>query len=137
MQQLIIDEEFDKRPFLIRPSLGIAEWILPTILAGGSARQKERFADPTLRGDIAWCQLFSEPGAGSDLASLSTRAVRTEGGWLINGQKVWTSSAQRADWGALLARTDPDAPKHKGIGYFLVDMRSPGIRIRPLRDGQR
>ncbi len=133
VQQLIIDEEFDKRPFLVRPSLGIAEWILPTVLAGGSAGQKERFAHPTLRGDIAWCQLFSEPGAGSDLASLSTRAVRTGGGWRINGQKVWTSSAQRADWGALLARTDPDAPKHKGIGYFLVDMRSPGITIRPLR----
>ena len=132
-QQLIIDEEFDKRPFLVRPSLGIAQWILPTVLAAGSEEQRRQFADPTLRGEIGWCQLFSEPGAGSDLASLSTRATGVEGGWRINGQKVWTSSAQRADWGALLARTDPAAPKHKGIGYFLVDMRSAGIRIRPLR----
>ena len=132
-QQLIIDEEFDKRPFLIRPSLGIAEWILPAILNGGSPDQRARFAESTLRGETCWCQLFSEPGAGSDLASLSTRATKVDGGWTIRGQKVWTSSAQLADWGALLARTDPDAPKHKGIGYFLVDMNTPGIRIRPLR----
>ena len=132
-QQLIIDEEFDRRPSLVRPSLGIAEWILPTILAGGTDQQRKRFADPTVRGEIAWCQLFSEPGAGSDLASLSTRATRVEGGWRVNGQKVWTSSAQRADFGALLARTDPDASKHKGISYFVVDMSSPGITVRPLR----
>ncbi len=132
-QQLIIDEEFDKRPFLIRPSLGIAEWILPAILNGGSPEQRARFAESTLRGETCWCQLFSEPGAGSDLASLSTRATKVDGGWSIRGQKVWTSSAQLADWGALLARTDPDVPKHKGIGYFLVDMNTPGIRIRPLR----
>jgi alkylation response protein AidB-like acyl-CoA dehydrogenase len=133
VQQLIIDEEFEKRPNLVRPSLGIAQWILPTVLAAGSDAQRAQFADPTLRGEIGWCQLFSEPGAGSDLASLSTRATKTDGGWLVNGQKVWTSSAQRADWGALLARTDPDAKKHKGIGYFLVDMATPGIRVRPLR----
>ena len=133
VQQLVIDDEFDKRPFLVRPSLGIAQWILPTILSAGSQAQCDRFAGPTLRGELGWCQLFSEPGAGSDLASLSTRATKVDGGWLINGQKVWTSSAQRADWGALLARTDPDAAKHKGIGYFLVDMTTPGIRIRPLR----
>lgn len=132
-QQLIIDEEFDKRPHLVRPSLGIAQWILPTVLTAGSDAQRERFAVPTLRGEIGWCQLFSEPGAGSDLAALSTRATKVDGGWVIQGQKVWTSSAQRADWGALLARTDPDAKKHKGIGYFLVDMTSPGIRVSPLR----
>ncbi len=132
-QQLIIDEEFEKRPTLVRPSLGIAQWILPTVLAAGSDAQRAQFAEPTLRGEIGWCQLFSEPGAGSDLAALSTRATKTDGGWLVNGQKVWTSSAQRADWGALLARTDPKAKKHKGIGYFLVDMTTPGIRVRPLR----
>ncbi len=132
-QQLIIDEEYDKRPHLVRPSLGIAQWILPTVLTAGSDAQRERFAVPTMRGEIGWCQLFSEPGAGSDLAALSTRATKVDGGWVIQGQKVWTSSAQRADWGALLARTDPEAKKHKGIGYFLVDMSTPGIRVRPLR----
>ena len=132
-QQLIIEEEFDKRPYLVRPSLGIGQWILPTVLTAGSEEQRRRFAQPTLRGEMTWCQLFSEPGAGSDLASLKTTATRVEGGWRINGQKVWTSLAQRADWGALLARTDPAAAKHKGIGYFLLDMCTPGITIRPLR----
>ena len=132
-QQLVIDEEFDRRPALVRPSLGIAQWILPTVIAEGTDAQRERFAVPTLRGEIGWCQLFSEPGAGSDLAALTTRATKVEGGWRIDGQKVWTSSAQRADWGALLARTDPEAAKHRGIGYFLVDMSTPGITIRPLR----
>ncbi|MCV7108024.1 acyl-CoA dehydrogenase [Mycolicibacterium chitae] len=132
-QQLIIAEEFEKHPEVVRSSLGIAEWILPTILAAGTEAQKERFAQPILRGTVAWCQLFSEPGAGSDLASLSTRATRVDGGWRIDGQKVWTSSADRADFGALLARTDPSAAKHRGIGYFLVDMTTPGITVRPLR----
>ncbi len=133
MQQLIIAEEFEKRPEVIRSSLGIAEWILPTILAFGSEAQRDRFAGPILRGTVAWCQLFSEPGAGSDLASLSTRATRVDGGWRVTGQKVWTSSADCADFGALLARTDPAARKHQGIGYFLIDMTTPGITVRPLR----
>ena len=87
-----------------------------------------------MRGDILWCQLFSEPGAGSDLASLSTRATRIEGGWLLNGQKVWTSGAKEAQWGICLARTDPEKPKHDGISCFMVDMKTPGVDIRPLRE---
>jgi alkylation response protein AidB-like acyl-CoA dehydrogenase len=133
VQQVIIADEFDKRPELVRPSLGIAEWILPTILNSGSDQQRERFAWPIVRGVQPWCQLFSEPGAGSDLASLSTRAVKVDGGWLVNGHKIWTSMAHQAEFGALLARTDPEAKKHRGIGYFLIDMTSPGIEVSPIR----
>jgi alkylation response protein AidB-like acyl-CoA dehydrogenase len=133
VQQVIIADEFDKRPELIRPSLGIAEWILPTILGSGSDLQRERFAWPILRGVQRWCQLFSEPGAGSDLASLSTRASKVDGGWLVNGHKIWTSLANRAQFGALLARTDPEAKKHRGISYFLVDMSWPGIEVSPIK----
>jgi alkylation response protein AidB-like acyl-CoA dehydrogenase len=133
VQQVIIAAEFDKRPGLVSPSLGIAEWILPTILNSGSDLQRERFARPILRGVQRWCQLFSEPGAGSDLASLSTRATKVDGGWLVNGHKIWTSLADRAHFGALLARTDPDAKKHRGIGYFLIDMTSPGVEVSPIK----
>jgi alkylation response protein AidB-like acyl-CoA dehydrogenase len=133
LQQLIIDEEFGKRPDVTRPSLGIAEWILPSIIKAGSDELQQRLIPPTQRGELAWCQLFSEPGAGSDLAALTTRATKVDGGWRINGHKIWTSSAQRADYGALLARTDPAAKKHRGIGYFIVDMRSPGIEIQPIK----
>jgi alkylation response protein AidB-like acyl-CoA dehydrogenase len=131
--QVIISQEFD-RAGLAQPSTVIGEWALPTILAHGTEVQRERFIAPTLRGEIDWCQLFSEPGAGSDLASLRTKAEKIEGGWLLNGQKVWNSNAQRADWAICLARTDPDVPKHKGISYFLVDMHAPGVDVRPLRE---
>ncbi|WP_459708151.1 acyl-CoA dehydrogenase family protein [Actinophytocola sp. KF-1] len=132
-EQLVIDDELAKAG-VRRPDLVIGAWAVPTILAHGTEEQRTRFAGPTLRGELRWCQLFSEPGAGSDLAALRTRATRAGGGWVLNGQKVWTSSAVAADWGICLARTDPDAPKHKGITYFLVDMRSAGITLRPLRE---
>ena len=132
-EQLLIDQELAKAE-VVRPDLVIGWWAVPTILEHGSAEQIEQFVPATLRGEFLWCQLFSEPGAGSDLAALRTKAVRAEGGWKLTGQKVWTSAAHKAAWGVCLARTDPDAPKHKGITYFLVDMKSPGIDIRPLRE---
>ena len=132
-EQLTIDQELT-RAGIARPDLAIAGWAVPTILRGGTAEQRERFAGPSLRGELTWCQLFSEPEAGSDLAGLRTRAERVDGGWRLTGQKVWTSLAGQADWGICLARTDPAAPKHRGLTYFLVAMREPGITIRPLRE---
>jgi 3-oxochol-4-en-24-oyl-CoA dehydrogenase len=133
VEQLVIAEELDRAEVTPAP-LVIGGWILPTIIAYGSPEQQERFVRPTLHGEITWCQMFSEPGAGSDLAALSTRATRVEGGWTLRGQKVWTSLAHEADWGLALARTDPDAPKHEGITAFLIDMESEGLDIRPLRE---
>ncbi|HUZ51819.1 MAG TPA: acyl-CoA dehydrogenase [Streptosporangiaceae bacterium] len=135
--QMIIDEEL-ARAGLERPDLGIGGWAIPAILNHGTTAQLDRFAGPTLRGEIVWCQLFSEPEAGSDLASLRTKAVRAPeeagGGWRLTGQKVWTSLADEADWAICLARTDPAVPKHQGITYFLVSMHEPGIEVRPLRE---
>ena len=131
-EQAVIQQEFAAAG-LDQPDIIIGEWVLPTLLAHGSREQQQRFVLPTLRGDIGWCQLFSEPDAGSDLAGLRTKAVKATGGWRLSGQKVWSSLAHQADWGICLARTDPEAPKHRGLSYFLVDMRSPGLQVRPLR----
>ncbi|KRF17253.1 acyl-CoA dehydrogenase [Nocardioides sp. Soil797] len=133
LEQLVIDQELQAAG-VTREDLKIGAWAVPTILAHGTDAQREQFVRPTLLGDIVWCQLFSEPGAGSDLASLRTRAVKVDGGWRLSGQKVWTSLAQDADWAICLARTNPDAPQHKGISYFLLDMGSDGIDVRPLRE---
>ncbi len=130
---LVIDEELAVAG-LSRPDLVIGGWALAAILRHGSRAQHDRFAGPTLRGEIAWCQLFSEQDAGSDLAGLRTMANRAEGGWVLTGQKVWTSLARQADWAICLARTDPAVAKHRGLTFFLVAMRSPGIDVRPLRE---
>jgi alkylation response protein AidB-like acyl-CoA dehydrogenase len=131
--QLVIAEEL-RRAGLTPHDMVIGNWVLPTLLEHGSPEQLERLVPPSLRGDLVWCQLFSEPGAGSDLASLTTRAEKVDGGWSITGQKVWTSGATESDFGVLLARTDPTVAKHRGLSYFVLDMRSPGIDIRPLRE---
>ncbi|MFJ2607182.1 acyl-CoA dehydrogenase family protein [Streptomyces sp. NPDC087425] len=135
--QAVVDAELaaanapDNDPRRIGIGLGMAA---PTILKYGTEEQKQRFLRPLWIGAEVWCQLFSEPGAGSDLAALGTRAVQESGGdWVVNGQKVWTSSAHVARWAILIARTDPDVPKHAGITYFLCDMTDPGVEVRPLR----
>jgi alkylation response protein AidB-like acyl-CoA dehydrogenase len=132
-EQVVIDAEL-ARAGIRRPDLVVGAWAAPTILRHGTVAQQDRFVPATLRGTLRWCQLFSEPGAGSDLASLRTTAVREPGGWRLDGQKVWTSEAVQADWAICLARTDPAAAKHAGITYFLVDMRAAGITLRPLRE---
>jgi alkylation response protein AidB-like acyl-CoA dehydrogenase len=134
--QRAVDAEFaaagapDNDPRRIGIGLGMAA---PTILRHGTDEQQHRLLRPLWTGEEVWCQLFSEPGAGSDLAGLGTRAVRDGADWVVNGQKVWTSSAHNATWAILLARSDPAAPKHRGITYFVCDMRSPGVEVRPLR----
>ena len=132
--QTVIEEELagapDNDPRKIGIGLGMAA---PTILAFGTGEQKQRLLRPLWTGEEVWCQLFSEPGAGSDLAAAGTRAVRDGDGWRVTGQKVWTSSAHTARWAILLARTDPDVPKHAGLSYFVLDMTDPGVEVRPLR----
>jgi alkylation response protein AidB-like acyl-CoA dehydrogenase len=133
IEQIIIQQEFAAGQ-VRRPTLGIATWLVPSVVGFGTDEQKQRFLPPTFRGEMIWCQLFSEPGAGSDLAGLTTKATKVDGGWRITGQKIWTTAAQFAHWGMLLARTEPSAPKHNGITYFLLDMKSEGIDVRPLRE---
>ena len=132
IHQIIIDDEL-KRARVKRPSnqIGIG-WAGPTIVHAGTPDQKARYLGPILSGEEIWCQLFSEPEAGSDLANLATRAVRDGDEWVINGQKIWTSLAQFSKFGILIARTDPDAPKHAGITYFVCPMDAPGVEIRPI-----
>jgi alkylation response protein AidB-like acyl-CoA dehydrogenase len=134
IHQLILDDEL-RRAKVSRPQnmIGIG-WAGPTILHAGSVLQKERYLLPLLAAEEIWCQLFSEPGAGSDLADLGTRAVRDGDEWVVNGQKIWTSMAQLSQFGILIARTDPDAPKHQGITYFICPMDTPGIQIRPITE---
>jgi alkylation response protein AidB-like acyl-CoA dehydrogenase len=132
IHQLIIDDEM-RRAGLRRPNnmIGIG-WAGPTILHAGTDEQKQRYLFPLLAAEEIWCQLFSEPDAGSDLANLGTRAVRDGDTYVVNGQKIWTSLAQYAAFGILIARTNPDAPKHKGVSYFICPMDAPGIEIRPI-----
>ncbi|HEY4332990.1 MAG TPA: acyl-CoA dehydrogenase family protein, partial [Ilumatobacteraceae bacterium] len=132
-EQIVFDQETGHYQLPMTPlviTLGICG---PTLLAIGTAEQKDRYLAPLLRADEMWCQLFSEPGAGSDIAGLSTRAVRDGDGWRITGQKVWTSGATNCAFGLVLTRSDPRVPKHRGLTMFVVDMHSPGIEIRPLR----
>ena len=133
MQQIIFNQEqarFEVSSGAL--TIGLA-MVGPTLIAWGTEDQQSRYLGPMLRGEEMWCQLFSEPGAGSDLAGLITRAELDGDAWVVNGQKVWTSMAQHSEWGILLARTDRAAPKHRGISYFLVDMKSEGVEVRPLR----
>ena len=131
MQQFVMNEEFAERRAPPVGGMGVA-MIGPTLIIHGSEEQKQEHLGRILSGEVQWCQGFSEPESGSDLASLQTRAVRDGDDYVINGQKIWTSGAQYAHWMFMLARTDPDAPKHKGISYFMLDMKSPGVTVRPL-----
>ena len=132
VEQLVIEEEF-RAAGIKRPDYGITGWVILTLIQHGTPWQIERFVEKALRKDEIWCQLFSEPEAGSDAASVKTRATRVDGGWKINGQKVWTSGAHYCARGLATVRTDPDAPKHAGITTVIVDMKAPEVEVRPLR----
>ena len=113
--------------------MGITGWVALTIAQAGTDDQRERWVEPVLRGQVMWCQLFSEPGAGSDAAAVRTAAKKVDGGWRVTGQKVWTSLAQHCQWGLATVRTDPDAPKHAGVTMMAIDMKAPGVTVNPLR----
>lgn len=130
LEQLVIDEEFTG---IERPDMGITGWVALTIAQAGTDDQRERWVEPVLRGQVMWCQLFSEPGAGSDAAAVRTAAKKVDGGWRVTGQKVWTSLAQYCQWGLATVRTDPDAPKHAGVTMVAIDMKAPGVTVNPLR----
>jgi len=132
VEQLVIEEEF-RATGIKRPDYGITGWVILTLIQHGTPWQIERFVERALRKDEIWCQLFSEPEAGSDAASIRTKATRVDGGWKINGQKVWTSGAHYCARGLATVRTDPDAPKHAGITTVIVDMKAPEVEVRPLR----
>src|SRR5580658_8382350 len=132
LEQLVIEQEFAAAG-IKRPSLGITSWIILTLIQHATPEQVARWVRPALSQDVIWCQLFSEPGAGSDAAGIRTRATRTERGWLINGQKVWTSGAHVSAFGLATVRTNPDVPKHEGITMMVIDMHAPGVTVRPLK----
>jgi len=132
VEQLVIEQEFDAAG-IRRPSYGITGWLILTLIQYGTPEQIARWVGPALRQEVIWCQLFSEPDAGSDAAGIKTRAVRVEGGWRVNGQKVWTSGAHVAGLGFATVRTNPDAPKHKGITMMVIDMHAEGVEVRPLK----
>jgi 3-oxochol-4-en-24-oyl-CoA dehydrogenase len=132
VEQLVIEQEFGAAG-IKRPGYGITGWVILTLIQYASADQVARWVVPALNHEVIWCQLFSEPDAGSDAAGVKTRAARVEGGWVINGQKVWTSGAHQADFGLATVRTKPDAPKHDGITMMVIDMHAPGVTVRPLK----
>ncbi|TPG29614.1 acyl-CoA dehydrogenase [Mycolicibacterium hodleri] len=141
LEQLVIEEEFGPGASeatggfngVERPDMGITGWVTLTIAQAGTDDQRERWVEPVLRGDVMWCQLFSEPGAGSDAAAVRTAAKKVDGGWLITGQKVWTSLAHQCQWGLATVRTDPDAAKHAGVTMVAIDMNAPGVKVNPLK----
>uniref|UniRef100_UPI000DE29709 acyl-CoA dehydrogenase family protein n=1 Tax=Nonomuraea lactucae TaxID=2249762 RepID=UPI000DE29709 len=133
LEQVLIAQEL-KAARVKLPAMIIGAWVVPSVVSYGTPEQQERFLPKTLSGEMVWCQLFSEPGAGSDLASLQMKAEQVEGGWRLNGQKIWTSVAHLAEWGICIARNSSEGSKHEGITYFLVDMKAPGVTVRPLTE---